>query len=104
MLKRFIKWCSGIITPLKNSSRSAWSSNDWLTLIFVIFCVIVICAFVIATFAFVLLWPLALAWAINYLFGTTLPLNFQTWAAIFLIAWVVNFVRGKPIIKVTTKH
>ena len=71
-------------------SKSGWT-NTLATIGYGILGLLFI-LFVVCLILLMVLWPLAVAWAINYLFGTSLPYSFQTWLAIFIIAWIVRLI------------
>ena len=76
-----------------------YSGRDWLTLFGLIILAVLIIAGVVGFIAFCFLWPLILAWAINNLFGTHIPITFWTWLSIVVIAWAWQIVIGRPLIK-----
>lgn len=78
--------------------------SDIAKAILVIFGLIIVLALFLGAIAFCFLWPLALAWAINYLFGTQIPISFMTWLAIIVLFWASNlFFRGSSTIKIIKK-
>jgi hypothetical protein len=50
---------------------------------------LIIMAF-IAILAFIVLFPFAPIWAINILFQTAIPFNFETWAASLVLLLAIN--------------
>lgn len=52
-----------------------------LVLLFVVVCLMV---------AAIVFWPLAIVWAFNALFSTTIPYNFWSWLAVCILTSVVS--------------
>lgn len=75
-----------------------YNVKDWLTLIGAALIVLITIMGLLGLVCFVILWPFALTWAINYLFGTNIPLNFWTWLSIIIISWVWNIIIVKPFL------
>lgn len=110
MLSQFKSWLSAwgnwvrsLISSFERRriGRRGVDLGDVLVLILIIICFLGFIALFFSMLAFALLWPLALAWAINTLFGTAIPLTFTTWLAIFVIFWAWKFFTSA---KVTINH
>jgi hypothetical protein len=70
-------------------------THTWMDIFIVIGWLVfglLITTFVLSIFAFMILWPLLLAWAINNLFATTIPLTFATWISIWIVIWATNML------------
>lgn len=44
----------------------------------------------------VALWPLAVVWSINTLFGTSIPYNLSTWAATVVLVTIIRISTLSP--------
>lgn len=90
IIQNSVNW----IKRCAHTIHNEFKYNTW-TEILLLFGLVVI---IIMAIGFVILWPLALAWAINYLFHTNIPLNFTTWLAIQILGWAINyFFRNKHV-------
>lgn len=50
-------------------------------------------------------WPLMVIWAINTLFGTTIPITFTTWLSLWILGVTIEyFVFGKSFITIDRKR
>ncbi len=91
---------STIITTIKKTYNEllyifySTNSTDWLSLSLLLFAVLSFIAIIGSAFAFLLLWPLLLVWAINTLFGTTVPLTFTTWVAVLMLFYGIKLIGG----------
>lgn len=73
------------------------SIGGWYLLLAVITMIISLCI------AFT--WPLMAMWAINNIFGPTIPINFTTWLSLWILgACVEYFVFGKSFITISRKR
>jgi hypothetical protein len=82
-------------------------TNTWVDILvligWIIFALAVV-AFTASCITFVVMWPLALAWAINNLFATDIPLTFVTWLSIWVVVWASKKIFGNfQFIKVVRK-
>ncbi len=80
---KFEKFC-------KRFDTSSWSQLALLAIV-----VLLVVGFMVAIFAFFILWPFALAWAINSIFATHIPYTFGTWIAFIVIGWVCKLITGR---------
>jgi len=44
----------------------------------------------LAGLGLILLWPLAVIWSVNTLFGTVIPMEFRTWLAVVVLVTVLR--------------
>lgn len=92
-------WIRSLISSFERRriGRRGIDWGDVLGLILIAIGVFGFIALIFSMLAFAILWPLALAWAINTLFGTAIPLTFTTWVAIFVIFWAWKFFTSSSI-------
>lgn len=102
-LSNWGKWMRSLVSTFETRRRGR-SGVDWddiLGLILIAMAALGFIGLFFTCMAFIFLWPLALAWAINTLFGTTIPISFTTWLAIIIVFWAWKFFTTT---KVTIKH
>lgn len=46
--------------------------------------------------AIIMLWPLAVIWSFNTLFGTVIPMEFKTWLAVIVLTALLRMPAAYP--------
>lgn len=104
IFQRGLHWVKGRIHFIRDEIKY----NNWTDILLLIGGLVLLfvgVVLILAVLAFCVLWPLALAWAVNYLFHTNIPLNFSTWLAIFVIGWALRYLLyGKNIVELKWKQ
>jgi fatty acid desaturase len=93
-----IDWWNELKYRYNNTSEFNWETAFWVVMALIAIC------FIIGGIVVAILWPLIFVWAINYMFGTTIPMTFLTWLAVVIIATVCNSLFGGSLFKVTIKR
>lgn len=88
------KLYAGARSSLHAAHRRLLLTRDTDTITTIIAVLLALLAIVIigVVFVFIMLWPIWLAWAINNMFGTSIPLTFVTWISTLIIIGGVKFV------------
>lgn len=66
------------------------SSTGWFEIILTLLAILLVITLFTCLIAISLLWPLAVLWAINQIFGTQIPITFGTWLASVILLTVLN--------------
>jgi hypothetical protein len=51
---------------------------------------------VLAGATLILLWPLAVIWSLNTIFGTAIPMEFKTWLAVVVLVAILRVPAASP--------
>lgn len=76
-----------IMINLKKKAANSWNYAS-ATGNFFLMALVVIC--IMALVALIVLWPWAVIWAFNGLFGTVIPCNFWTWLQVIIITLTIR--------------